>query len=365
LLEYYRLQPEITFAEHLAALEEEMAREALAKKRVYLDLRYWIYLRDASLGSPKRDVHAQLLEVLISGVDRGSLVCPITDSVFFELDRQGATERRMQTVRIIDRLSKGVVIKNVIDRFRCEVIDFLEAATIRREIPTRPCRKVWVKPYSFLGTPRITDGWPDTEQLAINKALVSYMWTRSIEDLLADTPVPAYASDIRLRKDAERITSFSTEHAEKMRSFAQVFAAEVGGFVNVRRKVIFNAFKWHMGIMFPGAAGATDGLTEEVCANVVYNIVKRRPKAIELPLVRIEAGLRANIRWNRKRPFKFQDFFDIDHAAAAIPYCDVFLTEADLKAACTNGNLDFANVFGTEIISNEGEALRAVSRLAA
>src|SRR5712691_1751254 len=226
-LEHHRSQPEVTFAEHLASLEEDLAREVLGKVRVYLDLRYWIFLRDAHLGVPQRDVHVQLLEALSSGVDKGKVICPITDSVFFELDRQGDTKRRMQTIQVLDRLSRGVVVKNAVERLHCEVIDFLEATTVRRELPQHPCRKVWVRPYSFLGTPSITGGWADAEQLAINKAIVSYMWTRSIEDLLTDTPIPDDDEDTRFRESAKRITAFSARHEPEMRSFPQVFAAEV------------------------------------------------------------------------------------------------------------------------------------------
>lgn len=365
LLEYHRSQPGVTFAEHLASLEEDLAREVLGKVRVYLDLRYWIFLRDACLGVPQRDVHGQLLEALISGVDKGKVICPITDSVFFELDRQGETKRRMQTIRMIDRLSRGVVIKNAVERLHCEVIDFLEATTVRRELPQHPCRKVWVRPYSFLGTPRITGGWAEAEQLAINKAFVSYMWTRSLEDLLTDTPIPNDDSDTRFRESAKRITEFSARHEPEMRSFPQVFAAEVSGFVDLHRAEIFHAFRQHMSAMFPEAAdlGASDGLTAETCANVVYNVIKRGGAGIEFPLIRIVAGLHAIVRWNRTRPFEFQDFFDIYHAAAAIPYCDVFLTERFLKTVCTNSPLDFADSFATEIISDEVEALDAVLRL--
>ena len=367
-LEHHRSQPEVTFEQHLTSLEEGLAREVLRKVRIYLDLRYWIFLRDAGLGEPQREVHMHLLDALISGVDKGKVICPITDSVFFELDRQGDTNRRMQTIRMIDRLSRGVVIKNAVERLHGEVIDFLEVTAVRREVPKHPCRKVWVRPYSFLGTPKITGGWTQAEQLAINKALVSYMWTRSLEDLLKDTSIPDDDGDTRFREAAKRITESSARHEPEMKSFPQVFAAEVGGFVDLHRAEIFHAFQQHMAAMFPEAAelGASDGLnTPETCANVVYNIIKRKKAGVEFPLIRIVAGLHAIVRWNRKRPFEFQDFFDIYHAAAAIPYCDVFLTEKFLKTVCTNRPLEFADSFATEIISDEAEALDAVSRLAA
>lgn len=224
----HRAQPEVSFEQHLATLEEMVARKALAKKRVYLDLKYWIFLRDADLGKPQKPVHAKLLEVMLQGVSEGRFICPITEAVFFEVNRQGNTERRMQTIRMIDRLCCGIVIKNTHDRAICEITDFFEAVIVRQELPTIPCRKVWVRPYSFLGTPRVS-GWGAADDLAINKAFLSYAWTRSIEDLLTNTPVPGDDHYNALRTNAERITKQSAEHRAKMRSFEQVFSDEVAG----------------------------------------------------------------------------------------------------------------------------------------
>jgi hypothetical protein len=64
------------------------------------------------------------------------------------------------------------------------------------------------------------------------------------------------------------------------------------------------------------------------------------------------------------RPFTFQDF-DLRHAAAAIPDCDVFLTERFIATACTNKLLDFGTLYATRIISDEGEAIETVSELGA
>jgi len=367
LLEYHRSQPSVLFNEHLASLEDSVAREALGKVRIYLDLRFWIFLRDASLGNPQRLVHVKLLDALACGVQSGKMVCPITESVFFELDRQGNTDRRMETARIIDRLSTGVVIKNSVERFACEVTDLFDAAIVRKELPQHPCRTVWTRPYSFLGTPRIA-GWGDADDLAINKAFSSYMWTRSLEDLLTDTPVPDDKCDEDSREVAVRITESSARNAAQMRSFAQVLDDEQCGLIDAHRAEIAQAFRPYMAPLLPiGTDPDTVDKTASAQAglNLVYSVLSDKKPNLALPLIRILAGLHAFIRWQRRRPFQFQDFFDIRHACAAIPYCDVFLTEKFLRTACTSTLLKFGTSFGTQIISDEHEALQVVSQVAA
>lgn len=360
----HRSQPDVSFEQHLVSLEEGVAREALAKKRVYLDLKYWIILRDADLGKPQKPVHAKLLEAMLQGVSEGRFTCPITEAVFFEVDRQGNTERRMQTIRMIDRLSRGIVIKNTCDRAVREITDFFEAAIVRQELPTVPCRRVWVRPYSFLGTPRIS-GWGAAEDLAINKAFLSYAWTRSIEDLLTDTPVPDDDHDDALRANAVRITQQSAKHAAKMRSFEQVFLDEVAGLIDADRAEICHAFRPHAAAMLlaTGADGHNLATVERHGLDLAYSAAAAPMPRFALPYIRIMAGLHSFIRWQRQRAFTFNDIFDLRHAAAAIPYCDVFLTERFVKTACTSSLLDFGTVYNTRIICDEDEAIDAVSQL--
>lgn len=287
LLAAHRAQPGISFAQHLASLEEDVARDALGTSRVYLDLKYWIFLRDADLGKPQKPVHVPFLEAMLRGVTEGRFVCPITEAVFFEVDRQGNTERRMQTVRMIDRLSRGVVIKNACDRALCEITEFFEAAIVRQERPAVPCRRVWVRPYSFLGTPQVS-GWGEAEDLAINKAFLSYMWTRSIEDLLTDTPVPDDDHDDALRANAVRITEQSAKHAPEMKSFEQVFADEVAGLIDVHRAEIGHAFRPHAAALLhsAGAGGHDPAAVERHGLDLAYSAAAAPAPCSALPLIR-------------------------------------------------------------------------------
>lgn len=191
------------------------------------------------------------------------------------------------------------------------------------------------------------------------------MWTRSLEDLLTDTPVPDGSSDVEFRETALRITESSAQHASQMRSFGQVFADEVGGLIQAHRDEICQAFRPYASAIMRsvGADGDDPSSVEKYGLGLAYSAATAKKPHRALPLIRILAGLYAFIRWQRRRSFKFQDFFDLRHAAAAIPYCDVFLTEKFVKTACTSGLLDFGSAYGTQIISNEDEAVEVISRL--
>ena len=95
----------------------------------------------------------------------------------------------------------------------------------------------------------------------------------------------------------------------------------------------------------------------------VYNIIRLGKAGTGLPLIQIEAGMHAAIRWLERRPFQANDFYDIYHATSALPYCDVFLTEAFAGTILKNRPLAFGKVFGTDVVWTEGDALQLLRTL--
>jgi hypothetical protein len=58
--------------------------------------------------------------------------------------------------------------------------------------------------------------------------------------------------------------------------------------------------------------------------NSFTNLIRLGKVGNALPRAQIEAGVHAIVRWHRTRPFSAQDFVDINHATAALPYCHLF-----------------------------------------
>ena len=74
-LQNHRKHPDVSLDQHFSNRVAELAREVLTRRRVYLDTRYWIFLRDAELGRTRKPVHVELLEVLRSEVRSGRFLC--------------------------------------------------------------------------------------------------------------------------------------------------------------------------------------------------------------------------------------------------------------------------------------------------
>jgi hypothetical protein len=82
----------------------------------------------------------------------------------------------------------------------------------------------------------------------------------------------------------------------------------------------------------------------------------------ELPTLVVRSGLCAAIRWDRSRRYEENDFHDHSHAAAALPYFDIFATERSLAHLVTN-QLKFDQLYGGKVVKTGAELLSLVSTI--
>lgn len=356
----HRSEPEVSVAALLRRRMSELAAEVLLRRRIYLDTRYWVFLRDALLGRPAEPSHRELLDVLTAGVEAGDLLCPLSESAYFELTRQRDPLLLLASARLMDQLSHGVVIQHTIDRVRTEVGDFLFRTVVDGAVPPAPIQHVWLKVGHVVGTPVITaDGWEPEEQLVAQKAFLDVLWNVTLVEMLTDTQPPP---DFRAReiRTARAMTRDSETHDVQLRSFKKLHSAELGGFWDVHEAAIRDAWTTLFGRTFPEAPPPTDTqIAEQVplWKNVLRNVIRLGKAGTSLPTAQVVSGLHATVRWNRNRGFKATDTYDFHHAAAALPYCDVFLTERFLCTVLERPPLAFAELFGTTTIHREREAV--------
>lgn len=359
----HRTHPGVSFQEHFANRTTELAAFVLARRRIYLDTRYWIFLRDAAMGRPQKPLHSELLGILTRGVESGVFLCPLSDSTFFELLRQTDSTTRLATARLIDELSLGVTIQNARDRLRTELLQFLVNTSAHQRIPGPPLDRVWLKVGHVLGT--AVPYFPDVdaaEQLAIEKSFFDVMWAATLEELLTDTPLPEDSIDSDFRDIAAQLTDASIEHSSEMKSFKSVFLAEIRGFFDVHSEDVQAAFTQLHDVIQPNAsvtAAEVESHTRTL-TNVFTNIFRFGKAGTSLPTAQIVAGLHAIVRWQRQRRFRASDFYDFYHATAALPYCDFFLTERFLGNVLTRPPLSLATHFGTTVLWDEKDAADAL-----
>jgi hypothetical protein len=81
------------------------------------------------------------------------------------------------------------------------------------------------------------------------------------------------------------------------------------------------------------------------------------------PQYHIMGVIHATIRWMRRR-HQVNDLMDHQHATAALPYCNAFFTEHDLRDTLTRGPFHLDRAYGCDVISDPDDALIYLEEIA-
>lgn len=77
----------------------------------------------------------------------------------------------------------------------------------------------------------------------------------------------------------------------------------------------------------------------------------------------VQASLHASARWNKTQKLDAHDLLDFQHAAAALAYCDGFLTDGPMRTMIQQKHLALDADLGCRVASSLGEALTLVEEL--
>ncbi|WFU80705.1 hypothetical protein QA645_40860 [Bradyrhizobium sp. CIAT3101] len=223
-IEEHSRHPDISIDRHIKSCIFGLGRALVGGHAVYLDVRYWLLLRNALLASDGASPGGQLLALLRNAVKSGKVFCPISEAVFLELLKQSDPSSRLRTAGLIDELSLGVSLLSQRERVATELAHFFYSTTRNAE-DLHPLRYlVWTKLPYVLGLLHPTEtAFDGATELAVQKAFFDKMWTIDLAkmvDMLGTTPLPF---ESRLGDIADKLNAGNIEHAAELKSFQQGF----------------------------------------------------------------------------------------------------------------------------------------------
>jgi hypothetical protein len=149
----YQRQDFISLNEHLSQRHIEHSDKLRRRICVYLDLKYWIYIRDARSGSPQSPSHLRLLELLETLLRDDKVVCPVSSSTLFETAKIHDRSKREAMAAVVDEFSQGIAVRPMKERIQLE---FFERWSKRDNAPRQhrvARRSIWTQPSLALGLP--------------------------------------------------------------------------------------------------------------------------------------------------------------------------------------------------------------------
>lgn len=334
----------------------------LTQRRIYLDTKYWIILRDAALGSASTK-QAEIYKKLRRLVQKKTIICPLSPDAFEELIKQGDEKKRLETARVMDELSQQITFISPLNIVGQEILCFIR--NCQRMAEGKPlfnaAKYVWTKvpflfgevfPYYEALTPSLN------EEIGIK--FYDHLSKYSLVEMLQ------FLKDIPARNRSSLIFSMNTgkDQNQQWNNFHDVFMAEVGGILDIIRGDIKEVLRY-LKYEDTGQLSSSEEMEGscQLMRNAIYNAFSQRKITRELPSLHVRACIYAFIRYNKRQRFKENDISDIAHASWALPYCDDFFTERRLASWISGPLIKLHRCYETSVLHNEDAILRHLDEI--
>jgi hypothetical protein len=359
--------PHISSLDYWNQLTKELGEFVSGRKKIYLDTCYWVYLRDAAMGRPKKPEHSDILQLLRKLVSQGSVICPVSDIAFTELMQQTDDVSRRETTILLDELSLSVALQFEEYRMRCELETFL----LERPINTieKVSNKIWTKASYILG-PKIPsfENLPISTQIIIRKVSLDLFWEAKFEDM-ANVSMAELGMSNSFDRAAAEINNHKNNYQHEIPSLQRALTSEIAGIVDVFLDHAESILSAHFHRINGKAASArTDEERQkhrEELRNVLVNIfVYKREKAkYMLPSFYAHSLQHAAFRMDSKRKFQGSFLRDMHHGTAGVVWHDVMLTERALQTLLTKKDVALDKTFECVVLNRPDEILNYLRKL--
>jgi hypothetical protein len=338
-----------------------LAERHRGRQKIYLDTNFWVMLRKAVNGGSLQ-AGVDLLTILIDGVKAGAWICPLSESAFIELFRQSDLLTRRATAALMDQLSLGLCLVEQNTRMETEIGHLFHEKSGFDVYDLD--QLVWCKVGFALGylLPQ-DDTLPREMMLALQKGVFDEIWDAPLVDIVdqvADHPVPHEADLDIIAADLNRENA---AHSHLIKSFKQAYRAEAAGVASLFGAVIAEVFERmgkRSGVISADAEYSLDDTTRNKALHLVALALEKEPARDTLRSLHIMVSLHASLRWDKQRKIDAHDLLDFNHAAAAVAYCDVFLTETPLQTMVEQRHLALPERYKCEVRSSLADALSLI-----
>jgi len=120
----------------------------LGRKFIYLDLKYWILLRDGQASN--NPVEKQLVDKIDQLYNSGKCIFPISDVIYFEIMKQGDEVKRTKSVALVNKYSEGLTIVSAKHQVQIEFGCWVRRA-LKLDNLFEPNKLVWSK-YTYINS---------------------------------------------------------------------------------------------------------------------------------------------------------------------------------------------------------------------
>jgi hypothetical protein len=336
----------------------EISEDIKDLKRIYLDLNFWLRLRDEAAMEPS--ARMGMLALANELVEQNKCLFPVSDIIYYEVLKQHDERSRRETLLIINKLSRGVSLVDDRTRIKVEYLHWMEAA-LKRSFPEAKTL-VW-------GSLPIITGYKGLAAMDFKEQPSEIQF--QFFDFLSKMPITEITPDVMLAKkpfmfkdDVAEFNKNKKLYEDQNITFEQLLLSEVGGMLEAAGYLFRAASqeKYFRNTGLIPTQEEVDQMNVNEFGGLIYQVFKLKKIGTFMPFFRIGSAIFASFRWNKNRIYRDgNDTLDVMHAAGALPYCDYFFTERELKTIIEQQKLD--KLYDCRVASKPAQVMEILDTL--
>ena len=322
--------------EYILKYKAQVARGIANTKVVYLDTNYWVRLRDAELGKGSTSGVA-LLGRLRSLVASRKIVCVSHLTSMLEIAKQLENSARATTA-LVDELTEGVALAPTaeLDALEIGIYMFAKAGSTWPTPPLQWTCLGQIAKSELSGGKVLPANLDNGRRHAVLKSTADALWNLSLSEVFEAFN---WKTKHRLQSDLDPETLIRVEERKRTRplggNLRKTCEAEFADLMKQNLGLFEAEFRKLLSPIGVAALGAKLPLTARAMANHALKDYRAGTLGGHLPGFVIRTELYSMYECDPAYKLSSNDWHDWQHASAALPYCQLFLTERRLAHQVT------------------------------
>lgn len=299
--------------------------ESINSKKVYLDTKYWLILRDVHRGITSDTAKLRLYNLVMNLAESGKMIFPFSESQFEEFLKQTSPESLESTLSLVYLLSRNTAIRpyreRVVVEFEFMLRFLLDPEGMKGHNLELCSQHIWTC---------VAYGWG--KFTVVDTGEQNRTYDNKVQDVYFDNSIGLATYLEHLQHNSEFVNSFPDPtqkilNRRKSRSgrINEILVHELKSEIIEHKCDILNAISNTVeNYTVDQANSIMNILFERKCANTLDDLI---------PSMNTFSTICATWIISQNKNININDFFDMHHAASALPYFDLFLTEKSLSDA--------------------------------
>lgn len=286
--------------------------------------------------------------------------------MFCETFKQQKTETRMNLAKLVDELSCNVAIQPYFNLVEIELANLLFRS---KGFPVYPAKQTAWLPIAYVvgELMPVPEAFDEETKLQIQKSMydfnsaIKYSQMLSVLEQSTQSTMPSF-DDTKFQEEQSRNAK---EHRNEFKTFHQAFMIELEGFLDVNLEHFLNPVMLLLERSGDDCRRYSPAELAVLCAKYaakIYGAYNDQAMSTDFPQLHIGCSMHAGTRF-LGRPFKKGDLHDHLHAKAALPYCDLFLTERNLGTLLTDKKLQLDKKYSCQVLWEDQTIVEELSKI--